>query len=157
MPIIQSSLPQHQRLILLIRLIVGGTWFLTTIRRILVPNFQERITAMAQGSTLIPEQLMDLAVENWFIIFSIVLSLELISSVSLLTGTLARLGSLLLTVNGFAIGMAGIGISLFDLFLPWSVAILSLVLLLFTHPGQYKGFDGVLINKNIPDWLKKFM
>ena len=69
MPIIQFSLFENKNLVLVLRLIVGLTWFGTAVRRILVPNFRERIINMSEGDTLIPEPLMEIFVENWFLIF----------------------------------------------------------------------------------------
>ncbi|MHA2105510.1 MAG: hypothetical protein ACW981_18955, partial [Candidatus Hodarchaeales archaeon] len=141
MPFLHVSLFENKNLVLILRLVVGLTWFGTVVRRILIPNFQERITGMSEGGTLIPEPLMEIFVENWFLIFLIVLTIEIIVSFSLLTGTLARGGALLATINGFAIGLSGIGLGITDLLIPWFFAILSLILFLFTHPGTYKGLD----------------
>ena len=81
----------------------------------------------------------------------------MISSLSLLTGTCARGGAFIATLNGFAIGVAGIGLGIIDLIIPWTAAVFTLILLLFTHPGQYKGLDEKLIEKDIPNWLKVLM
>ncbi|MHA1983374.1 MAG: hypothetical protein ACW967_03390 [Candidatus Hodarchaeales archaeon] len=154
MPIIQFSLFENKNLVLVLRLIVGLTWFGTAVRRILIPNFEERITDMSEGGTLIPEALMKILVENWFLIFLIVLSIEGIVSFSLLSGTLARGGALLATINGFAIGLSGIGLGIVDLLIPWFFAFLSLILFLFTHPGKYIGLDERLSEKKLPQVIK---
>ena len=154
MPIISISLFKNNNLVLVLRLIVGLVWLGTAIRRIIIPNFQDRITAMAEGGTLIPGSLMNFFVENWQILFFIVLAIEIISSFSLLSGTFARGGALLATINGFAIGLSGIGLGIWDLFIPWFFAFLSLLLLLFTHPGLYKGIDSRLEQKELPKFLR---
>jgi hypothetical protein len=154
MPFLHVSLFENKNLVLILRLVVGLTWFGTVVRRILIPNFQERITGMSEGGTLIPEPLMEIFVENWFLIFLIVLTIEIIVSFSLLTGTLARGGALLATINGFAIGLSGIGLGITDLLIPWFFAILSLILFLFTHPGMYKGLDIKLNEKQLPQLIK---
>ncbi len=159
MPLIKTSLEEKWLIILALRVIAGLVWFGTVLRRLFTPNysdFEQRITDMAQGAWY-PEDFMDFAVDNWFFFFLIVLSLELITSLSLLSGTFARGGALVATLNGFAIGVAGIGLGIFDLIIPWTVAVITLILLLFTHPGQYKGLDEKLIEKNIPKWLKVLM
>ena len=112
---------------------------------------------MASGTPLFPQAFMDFAVDNWIVIFLFVLSLEIISSLSLLSGTFARAGAFMATINGFGIGMAGLGLSLLDLIIPWTVAVITLFLLLFTHPGMYKGVDARLSEKDLPSWLKSLM
>ncbi len=154
MPIFDTKLQEFKVFILIIRLVVGFVWFGTVLRRIAIPNFQQRITSMAEGGTFVPQVLMDVLVENWSVIFLIVLSIEIVSSFSLLSGTLARGGALLATINGFAIGLSGIGLGLVDLLIPWFIAFLSLILLLFTHPGLYKGIDTKLEQKDLPKFLK---
>lgn len=156
MPFINSSLEEKHNLILFIRILSGLIWGGTALRRILMPNFSDfelRITEMSQGSTLYPEFLMNWAVENWFFIFLIVLGFELFSSFSLLTGFLGRAGAFVATINGFAIGLAGIGLGPIDLIIPWAAAILTLILVLFTHPGFHFGLDKRLKEKNLPSWV----
>jgi uncharacterized membrane protein YphA (DoxX/SURF4 family) len=157
MPIIKTNLNEKYSLILVLRLISGLVWFGTAFRRIFVPNFEQRITEMAVGGPLFPAPIMEFAVNNWIIIFVLVLGLEVIASLSLITGTFTRGGALLATINGFGIGMAGIGLSIADLLVPWSVAVITLVLFLFTHPGMYKGVDVKLSEKKLPSWLKFLM
>lgn len=160
MPIIQTKLEKNKPLILTLRIISGLIWGGTVLRRLVLPNFgnfEQRITQMAQGSALYPPLIMDWAVTNWFLIFLTVLLLEIISSLSLLTGTFSRLGALLATINGFAIGLAGIGLGLFDLLIPWTVAIITLVLFIFTHPGMYYGADERLVKRNLPSFIKLLM
>ncbi|MCH8906765.1 MAG: hypothetical protein IH840_06725 [Candidatus Heimdallarchaeota archaeon] len=156
MPIISTKYQINIRLVLTIRLISGLVWFGTVIRRLgsNYGNFEERIATMSEGTTIFPELFMNLAVDNWFIIYLIVITLEILSSISLLTGTLARAGALFSTLNGFGIGMAGLGLGLIDLIIPWSVALLTLVLFLFTHPGRFKGVDSILHEKNLPRILQ---
>ncbi|MHA2224682.1 MAG: hypothetical protein ACXAC8_05735 [Candidatus Hodarchaeales archaeon] len=127
------------------------------MRRLLMPNFndfEQRITQMAQGGPLIPPPFMEWAIANWLLIFLVVLTLEIVSSLSLLTGTLSRAGAFIATINGFAIGLAGLGLGIMDLIIPWTVAIITLILLLFTHPGMYIGVDARLKEKNLPSWIK---
>ena len=100
--------------------------------------------------------IMDFAVANWFLLFLVVVSIEIIATVSLILGLLARGGALLATINGFAIGMAGLGLGLIDLLIPWSAAAITLFLFLFTHPGKYLGIDERLQDKDIPKWLQIF-
>lgn len=157
MPIINTAFEKNYSIVFPLRLITGLIWFGTAIRRILLPNFQDRITEMAAGEALYPPVLMDWAVANWTIIFVVVLGLELISSMSLLTGTLSRAGAVLATINGFAIGLAGIGVGIIDLIIPWAAAVMSLILLLFTHPGMYRGVDEQLNDKDLPKWVKLLM
>jgi hypothetical protein len=111
---------------------------------------------MAEGTTIFPSSFMDLAVEHWFLIYLLVIILETLSSLSLLTGTLSRGGALAATIDGFGIGMAGIGLGLMDLLIPWGVAVITLYLLLFTHPGRYKGVDEKLVQKDLPSIIKIF-
>lgn len=156
MPIIQTKYEIPNNVILVSRLIAGLVWFFTVLRRLLSPNFDNfegRISSMAEGNTLFPQFFMDFAVNYWYLIFGLILSIEILSAISLLLGIYARGGSLLATVNGFAIGMAGVGIDLINLVIPWSVAILTLFLLLFTHPGRYKGLDNKLQNLDLPRFL----
>ena len=158
MPIIQTKKPINEKLILGLRIFTGLVWLGTVFRR-LGPNrgdFEDRITSMGSGSTIFPETIMDFAIDNWFILYLIVLTIEIVSSLSLLTGTLARGGALLATANGFAIGMAGVGLGIIDLIIPWSTALVTLFLFLFTHPGRYKGFDSSLANKNLPSYVGLF-
>ncbi|MFW9903560.1 MAG: hypothetical protein ACFFFH_04445 [Candidatus Thorarchaeota archaeon] len=160
MVVIKSSFEEKKELIVLLRLIVGLIWFGTVLRRLFTPNFnnfEERISQMAQGPSLYPNPIMDVAINNWFMIFLIVLSLEIISSISLLSGSLARGGALLATINGFLIGLAGIGLSIIDLLIPWTAAAISLFLFLFSHPGFYYGVDERLKKKNLPYWIKIMM
>ena len=160
MPIIKTKIEQNILLITTLRIVVGLIWFGTVLRRLLMPNFnnfEERITEMAQGPALYPEPLMELAVENWLLIFLMVLSIEIISSISLISGSLARGGALISTFNGFAIGLAGIGLGISDLIIPWTVATISLFLLLFSHPGMYYGIDERLKEKKLPSWVKVLM
>ncbi|MFX1507620.1 MAG: hypothetical protein ACFFDC_16160 [Promethearchaeota archaeon] len=160
MVIIKSSFEEKKELIVLLRLLIGLIWFGTVLRRLLTPNFsnfEERITQMAQGPSLYPNPIMEVVVNNWFIIFLIVLSLEIISSISLLSGILARGGAFLATINGFLIGLAGIGLSIVDLLIPWTAAAISLFLFLFSHPGLYYGIDEKLKGKNLPHWIKILM
>ena len=159
-PFIRSRIEENQNLILAIRILTGLIWGGTVFRRLLMPNFSDfelRIIEMSQGSTLYPEFLMNWAIENWFYIFLIVLFFEIISSISLLAGFLGRAGAFVATINGFAIGLAGIGLGLIDLIIPWSVAILTLILVLFTHPGVYFGLDKNLKEKNLPSWINFLM
>jgi len=159
-PLINSRISDNVILIVLLRSITGLIWFGTVLRRILLPNFgnfEVRITEMSQGILLLPDMLMQIAVANWFLVFLFLIIIEFLASVSLLTGTLARGGAFLATFIGFGIGMAGIGISLIDLVIPWSAAFVSLFLLLFTHPGIYFGVDSKLKDKNLPDLLKKLI
>ncbi|OLS22424.1 MAG: hypothetical protein HeimC2_29510 [Candidatus Heimdallarchaeota archaeon LC_2] len=159
MPIIETKNPINENLILLLRIIAGLVWLGTVFRR-LGPNqgdFEDRIISMGEGTTILPESIMEFAIDQWFLLYLLVISIEIISSFSLLTGTLSRGGALLATVNGFAIGMAGIGLGIIDLIIPWSVAFITLFLFLFTHPGLYKGFDGKLVNKNLPSFVSKFI
>ncbi len=152
MPIIQTKKAINAKLILFLRIFTGLVWLGTVYRR-LGPDkgdFKDRITSMGEGSTIFPETIMEFAVDKWFILYLIVLSIEIISSLSLLTGTLARGGALLATINGFAIGMAGVGLGIIDLIIPWSMGLITLFLFLFTHPGRYNGFDGYLVKKNLP-------
>ncbi|MFW9854987.1 MAG: hypothetical protein ACFFFG_07990 [Candidatus Thorarchaeota archaeon] len=157
MPIIKTALAENYSIIFPLRLITGLIWFGTAIRRVLFPNFLDRITDMAAGEPLLPPALMDWAVSNWVLIFGIVLSIEIISSLSLLTGTLARAGAALATFNGFAIGLAGVGLGILDLIVPWTAAVMSLVLLLFSHPGMFRGIDEQLNAKDLPKWVKVLM
>ncbi len=160
MPIIKTSFDEKRELIVILRFIVGLVWFGTVLRRLLTPefsSFEERISQMAQGPALYPNVFMDLAVANWFLIFLVILAFEIISSISLLSGSLARGGALIATVNGFAIGVAGIGLGIIDLLIPWTAAILSLFLFLFSHPGMYYGVDEKLKEKNLPSWIKILM
>ncbi|MFW9779108.1 MAG: hypothetical protein ACFFE8_09670 [Candidatus Heimdallarchaeota archaeon] len=157
MPIIKTTLAENYSIIFPLRLITGLIWFGTAIRRILIPNFFDRIADMAAGEPLLPPALMDWAVSNWVLIFAVVLSLEIISSLSLLTGTFARAGAALATFNGFAIGLAGIGLGILDLIIPWTAALMSLVLLLFSHPGMYRGIDEQLSARDLPEWVKVLM
>jgi hypothetical protein len=148
----------NPKLVLILRGLTGLVWFGTFIRR-LSPNygdFENRITSMSEGSTILPNPIMELAVDHWFLIYLSIISIEVIISISLLTGTLARGGALLGTINGFLIGMAGIGISFLDLIIPWSVALLTLYLFLFSHPGRYKGVDNYLQSKDLPRLLLYF-
>lgn len=156
MPIIVTRLEEKHSIILAMRLISGMIWLGTVIRRLEsnYGDFESRITAMGQGDTFFPDFLMKLAVENWFIIYLMVMSIEILVSISLLTGTLSRGGALLATVNGFGIGLAGVGIGISDLLIPWTVALITLILLLFTHPGKYKGFDRILDEKKLPKVIK---
>jgi hypothetical protein len=157
MPIINVDYEFNKNMVVILRLFSGLVWLMTVIRRLFTPNysnFEERITTMAEGTTIFPSALMDIAVTNWFFIFLIILCLEIISSLSLLSGFLARGGALIATVNGIAIGMAGVGLGIGDLLIPWSVAMVTLFLLLFTHPGKYKGIDSYLIERKIPKWVK---
>ncbi|MHA2401708.1 MAG: hypothetical protein ACXADH_01855 [Candidatus Kariarchaeaceae archaeon] len=145
----------NPKLVLILRGLAGLVWFGTVIRR-LSPNygdFENRIASMSEGSTILPDPIMELAVDHWFIVYLVVISIEAIISISLLTGTLARGGALLATVNGFLIGMAGIGISTLDLVIPWSVALLTLYLFLFSHPGRFRGVDQYLQSKDLPRLL----
>ena len=160
MVIIKSSFEEKKELIVLLRLLVGLIWFGTVLRRLLTPNFsyfEERIIQMTQGPSLYPNPIMDVAVNNWFIIFLLVLILEISSSVSLLSGSLTRGGAFLATINGFLIGLAGIGLSMIDLLIPWIAAAISLFLFLFSHPGLYYGVDEKLKEKNLPRWVKILM
>lgn len=160
MPLINSRISKNMKLIVLLRSITGIIWFGTVLRRILLPNFgnfEARVTEMSQGLPLIPDIIMQIAVTNWFWVFLFIVIIEFLASISLLTGTLARGGAFLATFIGFAIGMAGVGISLIDLVIPWSVALVTLFLLLFTHPGIYFGVDSKLIDKNLPNLLKKLI
>ncbi len=109
---------------------------------------------MAQGPVLYPKSFMEIAVANWFILFLIILIIEIISSLSLLSGSFARGGALLATLNGFGIGLAGIGLGITELLVPWTAALISLFLFLFSHPGWYYGIDGKLKEKNLPSWIK---
>lgn len=158
MPIIQTKNPFNEKLILGLRIFAGLIWLGTVFRR-LGPNngdFEDRITEMGDGTTIFPDVIMEFAIDQWFLIYILVLLLEILSSLSLLTGTLARGGALLATVNGFAIGMAGLGLGMTDLIIPWSVALITLFLLLFTHPGRYRGVDRSLANKNLPRFIVIF-
>jgi hypothetical protein len=157
MPIIKTSLAENYSVILALRLITGLIWFGTAIRRILIPNFYDRITEMSAGEALYPPAIMEWAASNWSLIFAVVLGLEIIASISLLTGTLARAGAALATINGFAIGLAGFALGIFDLIIPWTAALLSLVLLLFTHPGMYRGVDEQISTRDLPGWIKALM
>ncbi|MHA1978062.1 MAG: hypothetical protein ACW98F_14575 [Candidatus Hodarchaeales archaeon] len=157
MPIINSKINPNSNLILVLRILPGLVWLGTAFRRILIPNFEQRISEMAVGDPIIPTSIMEFAVNNWKIIFIIVLGIEIISSISLLTGTFARGGAFLATINGFGIGMAGLGLGVIDLVVPWLVAVITLVLFLFTHPGMYKGMDAKLKKNNFPSWLKSLM
>ncbi|MHA1996263.1 MAG: hypothetical protein ACW97Z_17150 [Candidatus Hodarchaeales archaeon] len=157
MVIINSRLQEKKEIIFGLRIITSLIWLGTAFRRIFMPTFEERITAMAAGSPLLPSSIMEWVVTNWVLIFILVLSLEITSSLSLLTGTLARAGALVATINGFGIGLAGIGVSVVDLIIPWSAAIITLILFLFTHPGLYHGIDGKLQAKNLPQWLKMWI
>ena len=153
MVIIKTRFERKEQIIFGLRILTGLIWLGTAIRRLFIPTFEARITAMASGNTLFPSAFMEFAVTNWVLILLIVLSLEVLISFSLLTGTFGRAGALLATVNGFGIGMAGIGVSLLDLIVPWTAAVLSLILFLFSHPGMYKGIDSRLSQKNLPRWL----
>ena len=160
MVIIKTGFEEKKELILFLRIIVGLVWFGTVLRRLITPNlsnFEERINQMAQGPALYPNPIMEIAITNWFLIFLVVISLEIISSISLLSGSLARGGALIATLNGFLIGLAGIGLGLIDLLIPWSVATISLFLFLFSHPGLYYGVDEKLWEKNLPFWIKILM
>ncbi len=95
MPIINTGLKEKKNFILILRIVSGLIWGGTVIRRLLMPNFsdfEQRITQMAQGGPLIPQPLMDWAIANWFLIFLVVLTFEILSSLSLLTGTFTRAG-----------------------------------------------------------------
>lgn len=155
MPIIQTKNIINEKLIFSLRMFAGLVWLGTVFRRLgeNQGDFENRITSMGDGSTIFPEAIMEFAIEKWFLIFMIIISIEILSSLSLLTGTLARGGAFLSTVNGFAIGMAGIGLGIVDLIIPWSVALITLFLLLFTHPGRYKGMDVSLVNKDLPRFI----
>lgn len=156
MPLVEIDTDISPNLILGIRLITGFVWLGTVFRRLFLPNFDNfegRISQMAQGDPLFPEFFMEFAVEYWYLFFAIIVTIEFISAISLLLGVFARGGALLATINGFAIGMAGIGLGIVDLIIPWSVAFGTLFLLLFTHPGRYKGMDGELYQKDIPRFL----
>jgi uncharacterized membrane protein YphA (DoxX/SURF4 family) len=145
---------RKREIILIIRISTGLVWFGTVIRRILVSNFEERLLEMSQGQTLLPPNIMSFAVDNVGLLFILIISLEIISSLSLITGTFSRLGAILATILGFGIGLAGMGISLVDLLIPWTVAICTLYLAIFTHSGAYKGVDSFLEKKNLPRILK---
>ncbi|MHA1512865.1 MAG: hypothetical protein ACTSRJ_02235, partial [Candidatus Hodarchaeales archaeon] len=95
----------------IIRVGTGLVWLGTVIRRILIPNFEERLIQMSQGQTLLPSNIMSIAVDNATLIFMFIIFLEIISSVSLITGTFSRFGALTASILGFGIGLAGIGIS----------------------------------------------
>lgn len=140
----------NNRLIFYLRVGSGLVWFGTAIRRIFIQNFEERIIKMAEGTTLFPKSIMDWAVLNWNFVFAIVLIFEIIISFSLILGLFARFGSFLATINGFGIGMAGLGLGVIDLLIPWLVAVVTLFLFLFTHPGTYKGIDETLQGKKLP-------
>jgi hypothetical protein len=157
MPIIKTSVEEKKEIIVILRLLVGLIWFGTVLRRLMTPNFsnfEERITQMAQGPALYPNIFMELAVANWFIIFLFILSIEIVSSLSLLSGSFARGGALLATVNGFGIGLAGISLGITELLVPWTAALISLFLFLFSHPGMYYGIDGKLKEKNLHSCIK---
>ncbi|MHA2249182.1 MAG: hypothetical protein ACXAD7_02415 [Candidatus Kariarchaeaceae archaeon] len=155
MPIINTKQDLNVNLMLSLRLFAGLIWLGTVIRRFSsnYGDFKERITSMADGTTIFPDFIMEFAVKNWIYIYLLVVSIEIISSISLLFGVFARGGALLATINGFAIGMAGVGLGIQDLLIPWSVAIITLFLLIFTHPGRYKGVDAQLINRPLPKIL----
>ncbi|MHA2296062.1 MAG: hypothetical protein ACXAEU_03750 [Candidatus Hodarchaeales archaeon] len=158
MPIVKNTFfEENKTLVLGLRLVAGLIWFGTVVRRLLVPNFYERIAKMGQGDPLLPDFIMELAIENWTLIFLVVLSIEILASTSLLTGTFARGGAFLATINGFLIGLAGIGVGIGDLLVPWSAALITLVLFLFTHPGMYRGLDEKLSEKNLPRALRIFI
>ena len=153
-----KPLSSNQNLNLTLRLVACMIWAGTVFRRIFIPNFEARISKMAGGSTLFPKSIMDWAVSNWQLIFFAVLFIEIVISISLLFGIFARFGSLLATVNGIGIGMAGLGLGIADLLIPWSVAVVTLYLFLFTHPGLYKGLDKNLqSNEKLPNSLKKLI
>ncbi|UCG03857.1 MAG: hypothetical protein JSW11_07700 [Candidatus Heimdallarchaeota archaeon] len=157
MVIIKTSIEDQKKLIVSLRIFVGLIWLGTVIRRLLTPdlgNFEERITQMAQGPALYPNQIMEIAITNWFLIFLVIISLEIISSISLLSGTLARGGALIASLNGFLIGLAGLGLGIIDLIIPWAMAAISLFLFFCTHPGLYFGVDDKLSKKNLPLWIK---
>ncbi len=156
MPIIQTSNPINEKLIFSLRMFAGLIWLGTFFRRLgeNQGDFEDRITSMGDGSTIFPEAIMEFAIDKWFLIYLIVISIEILSSLSLLSGTLARGGAFLSTVNGFAIGMAGVGLGIIDLIIPWSVALITLFLLLFTHPGRYKGLDSTLAKKELPSFIR---
>ncbi len=160
MVFIKSRIEEKKELIILLRIIVGLIWFGTVLRRLMTPNlgnFEERIIQMAQGPTLYPTLIMEIAITNWLLIFLIIIFLEIISSISLLSGSLARGGAFLATFNGFFIGLAGVGLGIIDLIIPWTVAAISLFLYLFSHPGLYYGVDKKLWEKNLPFWIKILM
>ena len=157
MPVINANIDEMKELIVILRVLVGLVWFGTVLRRLMMPNFAEQIIQMAQGPALYPDFIMEFAVANWFIIFLVILMFERLSSISLLSGTLARGGALLATVNGFAIGLAGIGSGIIDLLIPWTIAVISLFLFLFSHPGMYYGLDEKLEENNLPSWIKILM
>ena len=157
MPFVNSRINDKRNLIFVLRIFTGLVWLGTAFRRVFIPNFQQRINEMAAGDPIFPTSIMEFAVNNWSVIFILVLGLEVISSFSLLTGTFARGGAFIATINGFGIGMAGLGLSLLDFLVPWTVGVIALVLFLFTHPGMYKGVDAKLSQKDIPSWLKSLM
>ncbi|MHA1946900.1 MAG: hypothetical protein ACW97W_12415, partial [Candidatus Hodarchaeales archaeon] len=101
-----------KEIIFIIRIGTGLVWFGTVIRRIIVPNFEERLIEMSQGQTLLPPNIMSFAVDNARLIFVFIITMEIISSLSLITGTFSRFGATLATIIGFGIGMAGIGIGI---------------------------------------------
>jgi len=145
---------QNAKIVAFLRIAIGLIWFSTFVRRIAVPNFQERIESMASGSSLLPEALMTLAAENWEIIYFGVLFIEILTSISLIFGIFAKGGALLATFDGILTGMAGFGLGPVDLIIPWSVAAISLFLVVFTHPGLFYGIDQRLKGKNLPVILK---
>ena len=159
MPIIRTSFEDKHLIILVLRLFAGLIWLGTVIRRLGYDygDFESRISAMGEGDTIFPESFMKLAVEYWFVVYTIIISIEILVSLSLLTGTFSRAGALLATINGFGIGMAGVGIGIADLLIPWTAALITLILLLFTHPGMYKGIDRLLSEKELPRILKLFI
>lgn len=156
MPIIVTRLEEKHLIIFPLRIFSGLIWLGTVIRRLEsnYGDFESRITAMGQGDTIFPDSLMKLAVENWFSIYLLVITIEILVSISLLTGTLSRGGAFLGTVNGIGIGMAGVGLGIIDLIIPWTAALITLILFLFTHPGKYKGFDRILDEKKLPKVIK---
>ena len=143
-----------KEIIFIIRIGTGLVWFGTVIRRIIVPNFEERLIEMSQGQTLLPPNIMSFAVDNAGLIFAFIISMEIISSLSLITGTFSRFGATLATIIGFGIGMAGIGIGIIDLVIPWILALCTLYLAIFTNSGTYLGVDSYLEKKNLPRIFK---